>query len=149
VAGGVQQHGFHESSLGGLNVRRYLNRPGATGLLVRAVRQPAVNGERRPSCCNRHRSRWPRGRAACLLARIWADKITRDHPELADHLDAVVQAVAGPDHVEPDALPARRRFYRRNVGPSRWLMAVVSYEQQPARIITALANRKDPKRWKP
>jgi hypothetical protein len=50
---------------------------------------------------------------------------------------------------EPDALPARMRFYRRDVGPSRWLMAVVSYEQQPARIITALANRKDPKRWKP
>ena len=34
-------------------------------------------------------------------------------------------------------------------GPSRWLMAVVSYEQEPARIITALANRKDPKTWKP
>ncbi len=54
-----------------------------------------------------------------------------------------------PDHVEPDALPARTRYYRRGLGPSRWLMAVVSYEQQPARIITALANRKDPKRWKP
>jgi hypothetical protein len=26
---------------------------------------------------------------------------------------------------------------------------VVSYEQEPARIITALANRKDPKQWKP
>jgi hypothetical protein len=26
---------------------------------------------------------------------------------------------------------------------------VVSYEQEPARIITALANRKDPKTWKP
>lgn len=54
--------------------------------------------------------------------------------------------------VEPrfeDALPDRPRFYRRGVGPSRQLMAVVSYEQQPARIITALANRKDPKRWKP
>jgi hypothetical protein len=28
-------------------------------------------------------------------------------------------------------------------------MVVVSYEQQSARIISALANRKDPKRWKP
>lgn len=46
-------------------------------------------------------------------------------------------------------LADRIRFYRRGVGPSRWLMTVVSYEQQPARIITALANRKDPKRWKP
>jgi hypothetical protein len=66
-----------------------------------------------------------------------------------DQMDAVIETVERPDHVEPDALPARTRFYRRNVGPSRWLMAVVSYEQQPARIITALANRKDPRRWKP
>jgi len=53
-----------------------------------------------------------------------------------------MQTVTKPDYVEPDALPAR--FYRRDVGPSRWLMAVVSYERQPARVITALANRKDP-----
>jgi hypothetical protein len=46
-------------------------------------------------------------------------------------------------------LPDRKRFYRRDVGPSRWLLAVVSYEQEPARIITALAIRKDPKQWKP
>jgi hypothetical protein len=91
----------------------------------------------------------PDGREVVLLARIWAEKIAHDHPELIDHLDAVIQTVSKPDHVEPDALPNRTRFYRRNVGPSRWLMAVVSYEQQPARIITALANRKDPKRWKP
>lgn len=91
----------------------------------------------------------PNGHEVILLVRIWAEKIARDHPELVDHLDAVMETVAKPDHVEPDALPARYRFYRRNAGPSRWLMAVVSYEQEPARIITALANRKDPKRWKP
>lgn len=91
----------------------------------------------------------PAGHEVVLFARIWAEKIARDHPELVDHLDAVIQTVARPDHVEPDALPGRTRFYRRNVGPSRRLMAVLSYEQQPARIITALANRKDPKRWKP
>ena len=91
----------------------------------------------------------PGGREVVLLARIWEDKISRDHPELVDHLEAVMKTVAKPDHVEPDALPDRTRFYRRAVGPSRWLMAVVSYEQQPARVITALANRKGPKRWKP
>ena len=55
-----------------------------------------------------------------------------------------METVAKPNHVEPDALPDRTRFYRRGAGPSRWLMAVVSYGQQPARIITALAIRKDP-----
>jgi hypothetical protein len=88
----------------------------------------------------------PAGLEVVLLARIWEEKIARDHPELVGHLDDAVETVATPDHVEPDALPARTRFYWRNVGPSRWLMVVVSYEQEPARIITALANRKDPKR---
>jgi hypothetical protein len=91
----------------------------------------------------------PDGHEVVLLPRIWENKIARDHPELLDHLDAVMDTVAKPDHVEPDTLPDRTRFYRRDVGPSRWLMVVVSYAQQPARIITALANRKDPKRWKP
>ena len=91
----------------------------------------------------------PDGRKVVLLIRIWEEKISRDHPELAGHRDAVLEAVSKPDHIEQDALPDRRRFYRRDVGPSRWLLAVVSYEQQPARIITAVANRKDPKTWKP
>jgi hypothetical protein len=91
----------------------------------------------------------PDGREVVLLVRIWEEKITRDHPELVGHLDGVIETVAQPDHVRADPAPHRTRFYRRNVGPSRWLMAVVSYEQEPARIITALANRKDPKQWKP
>jgi hypothetical protein len=91
----------------------------------------------------------PDGHEVVLLSRILENKIARDHPEFLDQLDAVMNTVAKRDHVEPDTLPDRRRFYRRDVGPSRWLMVVVSYEQQPGRIITALANRKDPKRWKP
>jgi len=58
------------------------------------------------------------------------------------------QPAQGAD-IELDALPGRTRFYRRDVSPSRWLLVVVSHEQEPARIITALANRKDPKGWKP
>jgi hypothetical protein len=89
------------------------------------------------------------GREIVLLTRIWEQKITRDHPELVGHLDAVVATVAHPDHTEPDSRPERTRLYRRDVGPSRWLLVVVSYEQQPGRVITALANRKDPKLWTP
>lgn len=91
----------------------------------------------------------PDGREVVLLARIWRDKIIRDHPELRDHVEAVLGTVSAPDHVEPDPRQARRRYYRRHIGPSRWLLVVVSFEQQPGRIITALATRKDPKRWKP
>jgi len=91
----------------------------------------------------------PNDQEVVLLVRIWEDKIVRDHPALVGHLDGVIDAVAQPDHLEPDTLPNRTRFYRRNAGPSRWLMVVLSYEQGPARIITALASRKDPKQWKP
>ncbi len=84
-----------------------------------------------------------------LLARIWEEKIIRDHPEMRPHLDEVLDAVATPDHVEPDPRAPRRRFYRREAGPSRWLLVVVSFEQEPGRIITAVAMRKDPKGWKP
>jgi hypothetical protein len=91
----------------------------------------------------------PDGRDVVLLGRIWDEKISRDHPEIAGYLDAILATVAHPDHRESDSRPDRTRFYRRDIGPSRWLLAVVSYEQQPARVITALANRKDPKQWKP
>ena len=89
----------------------------------------------------------PEGRVVVLLARIWDTKIARDHPEILTHRDAVLEAVATPDLEEPDRLSDRRRFYRRTDTPSRWLMVVVSYEQEPARIITAMALRKDPRSW--
>ena len=89
----------------------------------------------------------PDGRLVVLLEQIWAGKITRDHPELSHHLEDVLGTVR-PDHAEPDPREDRRRYYRRRVGPSRWLLVVVSFEQQPGRIVTALATRRDPKRWK-
>lgn len=91
----------------------------------------------------------PDGRLVVLLARIWEGKITGDHPELRGQLEHVLGTVGTPDHVEPDPHGDRRRYYRRSVGPSSWLLVVVSFEQEPGRIITALAIRKDPKQWKP
>jgi hypothetical protein len=91
----------------------------------------------------------PDGFRVVLLARIWGDKILRDHPELEGALELVVGTVETPDHAEPDPNAARHRYYRRQVGPSRWLLVVVSYEQEPGRVITALATRKDPRQWKP
>ncbi len=91
----------------------------------------------------------PEGRQVVLLERIWEGKIALDHPEVRDYLEEVLRAVTAPDHVEPDPRLHRRRYYRRWVGPSRWVLVVVSFEQEPGRIITALATRKDPKQWKP
>jgi hypothetical protein len=90
----------------------------------------------------------PDGVRVVLDARVWNDKIVRDHPEIAEHKDDALRAVSVPDHVALDPGSAdRKRFYLRGAGPSRWLLAVVSYEQTPARIISVFANRKDPKTW--
>jgi hypothetical protein len=90
----------------------------------------------------------PAGVRVVLDRRVWSQKIVRDHPEVVSHKDDALRAVSAPDHVAPDpASTERKRFYLRGVGPSLWLLVVVSYEQTPARIISVFANRKDPRTW--
>jgi len=88
----------------------------------------------------------PDGNAVNLPASLWHEKILQNHPELAGHVDDVLRAVQAPDVIYIDPTYAeRRRFYLRGAGPSRWLLVVVSYEQSPARIISAFGIRKDPR----
>lgn len=90
----------------------------------------------------------PNGIKVVLLERTWREKILRDHPEMQSYLNAVLRAVAAPDHMAQDPVfEHRRRFYVRGTGLTRWLLAVVSYEQTPARVISAFGNRKDPRSW--
>jgi hypothetical protein len=90
----------------------------------------------------------PDGERVVLLDAVCREKIVRDHPEVGAHMSAVLQAVSTPDHLASDPIFAERtRYYARGVGPSQWLLVVVSYEQTPARIVSAFANRKDPKSW--
>lgn len=88
------------------------------------------------------------GAQVVLNDELWHDKIVRDLPEIAAYRGDVLRAVSAPDHVAPDPTFGQRiRYYARGVGPSRWLLVVVSYEQTPARIVSAFANRKDPRSW--
>ncbi len=90
----------------------------------------------------------PDGARVILKDEVWREKIVRDHPEIAEHRADVLRAVFAPNHVASDLIfEQRTRYYARGVGPSRWLLVVVSYEQTPARIVSAFANRKDPKSW--
>lgn len=90
----------------------------------------------------------PDGTRVVLTDTVWSGKIVQDHREIAAYEAEVLRAVASPDHVASDPHFERRtRYYARGVGPSRWLLVVVSYEQTPARIVSAFANRKDPKSW--
>lgn len=90
----------------------------------------------------------PTGVRVSLDEEVWVQKIVRDHPEVATHRKDALRAVSSPDHVAPDpGFERRKRYYARGVGPSRWLLVVVSYEQLPARIISVFATRKDPRSW--
>lgn len=90
----------------------------------------------------------PDGERVVLLDAVWRGKIARDHPEIGAHMSAILGTVSTPDHVAPDPILAERtRYYARGAGPSQWLLVVVSDEQAPARMVSAFANRKDPKSW--
>jgi hypothetical protein len=90
----------------------------------------------------------PEGRRVVLERTTWREKIVRDHPEVSSFADEVLRAVAVPDYAVPDpSFESRCRYYLHSAGPSRWLMVVVSYEQVPARIVSAFGNRKDPGSW--
>jgi hypothetical protein len=84
-----------------------------------------------------------------LYEDTWRLHILDQHDEIEAHLDAVLHAVRVPEHREQDPLPHREQFYKQHVGPSRWFVTVVSFEEQPARIVTAFGYRQPPSGWTP
>lgn len=94
------------------------------------------------------KTRDPNGMSVLLPDDLWQGKILQNHSELASYPHEILRAVEMPDLVLQDPVyESRRRYYLRDAGPSRWLLVVVSYEQTPARIITAFGTRKDPPTW--
>jgi hypothetical protein len=90
----------------------------------------------------------PVGGRVVLFARVWHDKVLPEHSEMMSFMAETLQAVAAPTHVETDSKYSERLcYFIRDVGPSKWMIVVVSYEQIPARIITAYGYRKDPPQW--
>jgi hypothetical protein len=87
----------------------------------------------------------PDGRIVVLDEEGWGH-ILREHAELALYQEEVIATVRSPGHRSHDYRPRRERYYRRDLGPSRWLF-VVNFDEIPARIVTAYGNRKDPPGW--
>jgi hypothetical protein len=88
----------------------------------------------------------PDGRRVVLDVEGWRH-IVGEHIEMARHQAAVMSAVARPDHRDEDRRPLRERFWRRGLGPSRWLFVVVDFGESPARVVTAFGRRDDPPGW--
>lgn len=88
------------------------------------------------------------GRRIELTVERWAH-ILDEHGEMTSHREAILATVSAPHHRAPDPRPARERYWRRGLGPSRWLLVVIDFSTDPARIVTAYGNRKDPPGWTP
>jgi hypothetical protein len=86
----------------------------------------------------------PDGRTVAFTDRTW-HHIGLVRPELLDEVDAIIAAVARPDIREPDPRPGRERFYRRHATDRiRWMRVVVDFNRDPAVIVTAFIQRKNP-----
>jgi len=58
----------------------------------------------------------PEGMRVVLFEDTWLRHVLdpqNGHAELEPHLGAVLEAVASPDHREPDAWPHRERFFKK------------------------------------
>jgi len=88
----------------------------------------------------------PDGRRVVLDVAGW-QHIADEHAELMPHREDILATVGAPHHRAPDPRPERERYWRRGLGPSRWLMVVVDFSAVPARVVTAYGNRKDPPGW--
>jgi hypothetical protein len=78
------------------------------------------------------------------LDELAVQHILAEHPEMQAHIGRVLRLIAHPDMIEPDPWPGRERYYRRGAGPSSWLFAVVDFETDPPRVVTAYGRRKGP-----
>ncbi len=88
----------------------------------------------------------PDGRVVVFTEWSWRH-IEAARPELLDDLDAILVAIERPDLHEPDPRRSRERFYRRHISDRvRWLRVVVDFKEDPAVVVTAFIQRKDPTR---
>jgi len=88
----------------------------------------------------------PDGRRVELTVERW-DHIVDDHdghPELDAYRADVMRAVSEPHEQRPGRRENELWYFRRNVGPSRWLQVVVAYEEERGWIVTAFGRRRDP-----
>lgn len=71
--------------------------------------------------------------------------ILANHRELEPHIHEIIAIVVQPDHHEFDPIGGRERYYGRGIGPSDWLVVVVDFGTEPARVVTAYGTRKGPR----
>lgn len=85
----------------------------------------------------------PDGRTVVLPWRHWLHIMER-HPDIEVEPDMLMSAVAAPDRRTDGHETGEEWFYRRGAGPSRWIRAVVHYDDELGVIATAFPRRRFP-----
>jgi hypothetical protein len=88
-------------------------------------------------------TRSPDGRDVVLTGTTWAH-IVGDKEDMADYEEAVMLTISRPDVREDDPRPGRERFFRRGVGPDRWMRVVVEFRGERDLVVTAFGQSNDP-----
>ena len=87
----------------------------------------------------------PDGRRVELTQERWEHITHADsHPQLADHLTDILDAVRGPSKWMAGPDEGEVWFYLEGRGPSRWLKVVVIFESGRGFIVTAFPRRSLP-----
>lgn len=86
----------------------------------------------------------PQGRTVELTHAKWA--YIQRHIEMRDELNLLLTAIRNPDFQAPDPRPGRERYWLRTQPPFpfRWLRAVVQFEGDVDRVVTAFGQDNDP-----
>lgn len=88
----------------------------------------------------------PDGRLIQIHASTW-DHVLDGHPEMADHLNTVMETIAKPEHREPDIRAGRERYFRRG-GPERWIRVVAEFADGHDRLVTTFPQSNGPTGWR-
>jgi hypothetical protein len=86
----------------------------------------------------------PQGRTVELTEGKWA--YVQRHVEMRGELEVLLEAIRRPDFQEPDPRPGRERYWLRMQSPFRfrWLRAVVQFEGNVDRVVTAFGQDNEP-----
>lgn len=81
----------------------------------------------------------PDGRRVVFDART-EHHLARRRPQMLSHIQAILDTIARPDIHEHDPAPGRERFFRRDLGPTRYLRVVVDFNESPGFVVTAFVQ---------
>jgi len=86
----------------------------------------------------------PQGRTVDITEAKWA--YVQRHVEMRGELDLLLAVIRRPDFQEPDPRPGRERYWLRTRPPFRfrWLRAVVQFDGDVDRVVTAFGQDNDP-----